>query len=127
MENFEAGPRTMVRTFPFADLWQFSGDLAVGIDSPKPFAMNAIDEVLLDVVPDPAASLEELHFTAKLEGIKKAGDGFGLRPAFLAWIKNRAGFALVAKAAVNIETFLQGNTRHAQGGLFDLDAQGLVT
>jgi hypothetical protein len=46
-QRFQASPRRVIRPFPFADLRQFFIHLPVEIDAPKPFAMFAVNEVLL--------------------------------------------------------------------------------
>ena len=46
--------------------------------------MDAVHEVLLDVVPDAAGGFEDTSLAGELKGIEEADDRFGLRPAFLA-------------------------------------------
>ena len=50
-QQFQAGPRGVIRAFPFADLRECLIVLAVGFDAPEPFAVDAVNEILLNVFP----------------------------------------------------------------------------
>ena len=68
-QRLEAGPRAMIRTLPFADFWQVRVRVAVGVDPPEPFAMDAVNKVLLDVVPDAASRFEKRPGQEEMEGL----------------------------------------------------------
>ena len=50
-EAGQAGAGAVVRPFPFADFRQFGVGAAVGVDAPEPFAVGAVNDVLLDEMP----------------------------------------------------------------------------
>src|SRR5664279_384352 len=79
---FQAGARGVIRAFPFAHLRQFRVRLAVRVDAPEPFPVDAVHEVLLNKIPDAARGGGIFFVAGNLEGIEKSNRRLGLRPAF---------------------------------------------
>src|SRR5664280_3430183 len=60
VERFQTHPRPVIRAFPFADFGQLRVGLAVFVDAPEPFAVNAVNQMLLDEIPCALRRLQKL-------------------------------------------------------------------
>ena len=49
--EFHARAGRVIRALPFADFWQGRVGFAVGANAPEPFAMHAVNQMPLDVIP----------------------------------------------------------------------------
>ena len=89
--------------------------------------MRAVNQVLFDVIPDPARSGEKFLVAGNLEGVKKSNHGFGLWPAFPSGVDYFSAPAFVSQSAVGADAFGQRHFSHAPGrGLNPLEQRGVA-
>src|SRR5271170_1299079 len=97
----------MIRAFPFTDFGQRCVHAARRCNSPEPFAMYAVHEMVFNKIPDAKHGLEIFPVAGELKSIEKADGRLRLRPAFPASINNFSAFAFVTERAVRINSFLE--------------------